>query len=81
MLDITLYTKDGCWLCEQVESYLNSVKEGYGLNIKRIEITRDPETYELYRFDIPVVEFPGGKVLYGRIKKADLRRLIDEHKE
>jgi len=81
MVQITFYYKEGCWLCDATEEMLNGMKEKYNLRIKKIDITSDDELYELYRFDIPVLEFKDGSTLHGRIKKRDLIRLIEANKE
>jgi hypothetical protein len=81
MVQITFYYKEGCWLCDTTEEMLNGMKERYDLRIKKIDITSDDEIYELYRFDIPVLEFMDGSTLHGRIKKRDLIKLIEANKE
>lgn len=55
---------------------LNGLKERYNLEINKIDITKDDELYELYRFDIPVIEFEDGTTLHGRIRKKDLLERI-----
>jgi len=72
MRRINFYYKPGCWFCDQAEEMLNGLKDKYALEINKIDITKDDELYELYRFDIPVLEFEDGSVLHGRIKKKDL---------
>jgi hypothetical protein len=47
--------------------------------VRKVDIRSDEELYELYRTDIPVVEFPGGTVFRGRIKRQELVRYLDEH--
>jgi hypothetical protein len=81
MVEITFYYKEGCWLCDSTEEMLNGLKERYDLRINKVDITTDDELYELYRFDIPVVEFKDGSTLHGRIKRKDLVRLIEANRE
>jgi glutaredoxin len=76
MRRINFYYKPGCWFCDQAEEMLNGLKDKYALEINKIDITKDDELYELYRFDIPVLEFEDGSVLHGRIKKKDLLEKI-----
>lgn len=75
-MKLTLYYKEGCWLCDAAEEMLNGLKERLGLEISRVNIASDDELYDLYRFDIPVLEFWDGSTLNGRIRKADLLRKI-----
>jgi len=76
MVRINFYYKPGCWLCDTVEEMLNGLKERHELVINKIDITSDDSLYEIYRFDIPVLEFEDGSTLYGRIKKKDLLKKI-----
>ncbi len=81
MPGVTLYFKEGCWLCDHALEMLNGLRERYELVIDGVDIGSDPELYELYRFDVPVIEFSGGGTLYGRVRKKDLLRVLDEHKK
>ncbi len=81
MVRVNFYYKDGCWLCDSAEEMLNGLKERYAIEINKIAIDSDDELYELYRFDIPVFEFKDGSALYGRIKKKDFLRKLEENRE
>jgi hypothetical protein len=81
MVRVTYYFKEGCWLCDWAEEMLNGLKEKHELSITRVDIDSNDELYELYRFDIPVFEFKDGTALYGRIKKKDLLKKIEENRE
>ncbi|MCX8030655.1 MAG: glutaredoxin family protein [Thermodesulfovibrionales bacterium] len=81
MVHITFYHKPECWLCDLVQEMLNGLEEKYSLYIKKIDITTDNELYELYRHDIPVLEFKDGTALHGRIRLKDLLQKIGENKE
>ena len=81
MVKLNFYYKDGCWLCDSAEEMLNGLKERYAIEINKIAIDSDDELYELYRFDIPVFEFKDGSALYGRIKKNDFLRKLEENRE
>jgi len=81
MVRVKFYYKNGCWVCDTVEEMLNGYQEKYGLDIERISIESDEELYELYRFDIPVLEFKDGSSLHGRIRKKDFLRKIEENRQ
>lgn len=81
MVQLTFYFKPGCWLCDTVEEMLNGLQEKYGLEISRVDISGDDALYELYRFDIPVLEFKDGSTLNGRIKKRELLRKLEENRD
>jgi hypothetical protein len=81
MVRINFYVKEGCWLCDTAQEFLNGLLEKHNLRINKVDITDDDALYERFRFEIPVVEFADGTMLKGRIKKTELERLLDEHKE
>ncbi len=81
MIRVTFYYKEGCWLCDNTEEMLNGLKQRYDLRVKRVDITTDDELYELYRFDIPILEFRDGSTLHGRIKRRDLIKKLEENRE
>lgn len=80
MVSITFYRKDGCWLCDHAEELLNGLRERCGFKINKVDIASSDELYDLYRFDIPVVEFRDGSTLNGRIKKRELLRLVERNR-
>lgn len=79
MVNITFYYKPECWFCDLAEEVLNGFIDRYNLKINKVDITKDDELYELYRFDIPVLEFEDGSTLHGRIKLKDLLKKIQEN--
>lgn len=81
MVNLTFYFKDGCWLCDKAEEMLNGQKEKYGIRIKKVAIDSDDELYELYRFDIPVLEFKDGSTLNGDIKRKAFLKKLEENRE
>jgi hypothetical protein len=81
MLRITFYYKPQCWICDAIEEMLNGLKERHNLVIRKVDISEDEELYELYRFDIPVLEFKDGSHLHGRIRKKDLLKKFEENEE
>ncbi|MBI5665903.1 MAG: glutaredoxin family protein [Nitrospirae bacterium] len=81
MINVTLYFREGCWLCDKAEEMVNGLKVKYGINLSKISIDSDKDIYELYRYDIPVLEFKDGSALHGVIKKKDLIQKIEANLE
>jgi hypothetical protein len=81
MVNLTYYFKQGCWLCDIAEEMLNGMRERYDIRVKKVAINSDDELYELYQFDIPVFEFRDGSTLHGYIRKKDLLKKLEEHRE
>ncbi len=73
---LTVYTKNGCHLCEQAEDLLDDLRREAELRITLIDITTDLAIYEHYKYEIPVVVVADGGTVSGRINLADLRRAL-----
>lgn len=76
MVTITLYSKAGCHLCDQVRDYLEDLAADYTVELQEIDIRRDLALFERYRYRIPVVAVDGAERLEGRIEWDDIRNLI-----
>ncbi|MDX1687907.1 MAG: glutaredoxin family protein [Candidatus Promineifilaceae bacterium] len=55
MIEVTLYTKDGCHLCEEVAAKLTDLQERYPHHLTEVDITEDDDLFRRYRYAIPVV--------------------------
>lgn len=67
-LEITLYTKPGCHLCEQAIDELGLLQQHHPHVLNQIDIMSDPELMRRYAERIPVV------VIGGREQGAPLSR-------
>jgi glutaredoxin len=76
VITITLYSKAGCHLCDQVRDYLEDLAADYTVELQEIDIRRDLALFERYRYRIPVVAVDGVERLEGRIEWDDVRDLI-----
>ncbi len=81
MVNIKFYHRPGCWLCDKAEDMLNGLVLRYEINVTRINIDDDDELYDLYRYDIPVIEFKDESALHGNIKKKELVLKLEENRE
>lgn len=73
---VRFFTKPGCHLCEQAEELLEQIAGECPIDLEVIDITEDMDTFDRYRYDIPVVAVEGGGTASGRITEADLRRVL-----
>jgi glutaredoxin len=69
---LTLYSKPGCHLCEDVRDLLDEVAGEFGLAVTTVDITTDEALFAAYRYEIPVVTCEGREVARGRIAEAQL---------
>ncbi len=81
MVKLTFYLKQGCWLCDSTHEMINGLTVKYELCVTKVYIDSSEELYEMYRFDIPVLEFKDGSTLHGHIRKKDLLKKFEENRE
>ena len=75
MINLTLYTRQGCHLCEDVKADLAALQATHPHRLAEIDIDTDPVLIESYGESIPVVEV-GPYVLRAPISKQDLAMTI-----
>lgn len=56
MRTVTLFTKPGCGLCDEVKAELDALRPAFPHQLSEIDITEDSELFDKYRYTIPVVQ-------------------------
>ena len=75
MVNLTLYTREGCHLCDDVKADLADIQESHPHRLVEIDIDSDPALVAAHGESIPVVEV-GPYVLRAPISKQDLAMSI-----
>ena len=75
MVEVTLYTKPGCHLCEDVKEMLVGLTAVYPHHLTEIDITNDRDIFNRYHLTIPVVHI-GQTELQAPITAAQLRAAL-----
>jgi glutaredoxin len=75
MSHVTLYSKPGCHLCDDARAYLDELASTTDFDLDEIDIRRDPDLFERYRYRIPVIVVDGVERLEGRITAEDVLTL------
>lgn len=76
MAVITLYAKAGCHLCDEVRAHLEDLAAERDFELREVDIRRDAELFERYRYRIPVITLDGTERLEGQIARADVFALL-----
>ena len=71
-LNVVLYTRHGCHLCEEAQEVL----EEFGIVPTLINIDDDPDLHKRFDTCVPVVEINGQIRFRGRVEPRLLRRII-----
>ena len=77
-LEVTLYTRPGCHLCEEAKSLIQPLLAEFGARLREVNIDTDPELQERYNVDVPVIFLGGRKVAKHRIDPVQFKRLLVE---
>lgn len=73
---VTLYTRDGCHLCDIARTTVQNVCAEAGVEWREVDIDTDPRLREKYGEEIPVVLADGATVGFWRIDANVLRRAL-----
>jgi glutaredoxin len=61
MIEVALYTKDECSLCEKAKEVILAVRREIHFDYREVDITGDEETYQEFREQIPIIFVNGRK--------------------
>jgi glutaredoxin len=75
---LTLYTRQGCHLCEQARSIIDDLVAGTGHVVEVIDVDDDPAVHERHAVRVPVVEVDGREVAQYQVDATALRLALPE---
>jgi hypothetical protein len=77
MTRLTLYTRPGCHLCDDLKAVVTRVSQLMALELIEVDVTGDPALERAYGRDVPVLT-QGTRILARhRTTDDELRRLIE----
>ena len=76
MIPVTIYSRPGCHLCDEMKALVQHVASTIPLSLEEIDISTDSELEQLYGLEIPVLFVAGRKVAKYRVSESDLRRIL-----
>jgi glutaredoxin len=76
MIEVVLFTKPGCCLCDTVKAQLSELRARHPFELREVNILEDAAAFAKFQKEIPVVFINGRKAFkYHLDEKAFLRRL------
>ncbi len=75
---ITLYSKEGCHLCENAREALFELEDDFEIELEEVDITTDSALFEKYKYVIPVMVVDDSIVLEARIDARKIYRALVE---
>jgi len=78
VIALTIYSKPGCHLCDDMKAIVDRVVRTSALPIavEDIDITTDPDIEARYGLEVPVLLVDGRKVAKYRVTEAELTRVL-----
>ena len=76
MIEVKLYTRDGCHLCDDARIILERVRADVPFVLIDVGIERDDDLHRRYLERIPVVEVAGEEAFQYFVDEAELRRRL-----
>jgi len=75
---LTLYTRPGCHLCDEMKAVIARVRGRMALpaTLEEVDISGDAQLEARYGTEIPVLIVDGTKVAKYRISDSDLQRIL-----
>jgi len=76
MIAVTIYSRPGCHLCDQMKAIVDRVARSVAIVVEEIDVSTDPALETLYGGDIPVLLVGGTKAAKYRVTETELRRIL-----
>ena len=77
MIEVTLYGKAGCCLCDEAKETLAAVRAGHPFELTEVDVSLDPVLHARYGERIPVVNVDGVDAFELHVSAAELANLLD----
>ncbi len=76
MVNVTIYSKKDCHLCDIAKETLLKVQQELPFSLNEIDIEKDKTAFEKYKYLIPVIEIDGEKVFNYRINENEMKKIL-----
>jgi glutaredoxin len=77
-LEVTLYTRPGCHLCEEAKALMQPLLRQFCATLREVNIEEDQELTRRYGMDIPVIFIGAHKAAKHRVDPRQFRRQLEE---
>jgi glutaredoxin len=77
-LDVTLYSRPGCHLCDEAKALISPLLPRAGARLREVNIEADPLLRARYDLDVPVIFLGARKVAKHRLDPEQFRRQLEE---
>ena len=78
-MQLTLYGRRDCCLCDEMAEVVEAVAAERGLGVEKIDVDGNPELAHAYGHEIPVLCLGATRIVSGRVSARALRALLARH--
>ncbi len=78
--DVTLYTRDGCHLCDSAKAAMAPIVKEYDARLREVDIDADPVLRQRYNDDVPVIFVGAHEAARHRLDAAAFRQALQSAK-
>jgi len=75
-MTITIYSKPDCHLCDRAKEVVERCRSKADFTVEVIDISRNPELFERYRNDIPLILLDGKEIARHFVREHQLLKLL-----
>ena len=81
MTKITIYSRNGCHLCDDALNTLESMREELNFEIDVIDIDQNAELVKLYSDQVPVIHIDGMHHDFYKVDPVRFRSSLEKHRQ
>jgi len=81
MTKVTIYSRQGCHLCDDAHNTLESLREELKFEIEVINIDEDVELIKLYSDQVPVIHIDGIHHDFYKVDPIRFRSSLEKHRQ
>jgi len=76
MIAVSIYSRPGCHLCDDMKAVVHKVARTIPLSIEEIDISKDAALEAEFGLEIPVLFVAGKKAAKYRVGEEELRKIL-----
>ena len=80
MIEVVVYSKPGCCLCGELKAKLETLQASHAFNLREVNILEDPEAYQKFKEEIPVVFINGKKAFQHYLDETQFLKRLESYR-
>lgn len=81
MVTVTLYSRQGCHLCENAETILAGLRKELDFSLEILYIDENPELEKLYGTQVPVIHINGEHHDFYKVDEERFRTSLEKYRQ